>query len=144
MSSPYHTPDPYDGRQNPYANGQPGYGYPQQPPQYGHPQSGYGPGPGYGYPGGPGGPHPTAGEPNQLALASVVLGFISIVGALFCYGGVLGPVSIGLGVAGLARSKRTGTGRNQSIGGIALGALGTAILASFIVLIVVYKKHVAP
>jgi hypothetical protein len=156
VSSPYHTPDPYG--QNPYANGQSphanGQPYPAQypAPQQPRPQAGFGvptagpgtPPPGWAQPPGhpmpapPGVPQP--GEQNQLALASVVLGFISIVGSLFCYGGILGPVSIGLGIAGVNRARRTGVGRSQSLGGIALGALGTAIGTAFIVLFVVYRN----
>jgi hypothetical protein len=146
VSSPYHTPDPY-GQRNPYANGQqyptpgsprPQAGFGTPPPDFGVPPPGWTQQPGHVLPSAPGVPQP--GEQNQLALASVVLGFISIVGSLFCYGGILGPVSIGLGIAGVNRARSTGVGRSQSFGGIALGALGTAIGTAFIILFVVYRK----
>ncbi|MEV4611854.1 DUF4190 domain-containing protein [Kitasatospora sp. NPDC049258] len=131
MSNPYQTPDPYGGfgppqqPQQPYGTPppspyqqpvpQPGYGYPQQQP--------YPPQPGYGqqqpYP-----QQPTA-EPNSMATASLALGFIGIV--ICFYGAMLGPIGLGLGIAGLNRAQRSGVGRTQAIGGIALSTLAILI-----------------
>ncbi len=119
VSNPYQQPNPYGGQQYPPPAHGPAYGYPQapQPPHGGLPH----------------GPQPPAGEPNQLATASVYCGFGSIVGILFCYGGLLGFVGIGLGIAALNRAKRTGTGRGQALGGIALSVIGVMILVAFVV-----------
>ncbi|BFV58876.1 hypothetical protein KCMC57_up39800 [Kitasatospora sp. CMC57] len=117
MSNPYQQqpPDPYGS-----------YGQPQQPytaPQHhqaAYPQPGYQQ-PGYGYP-----QPPVAQAPqNSLAIASLALGFLSI---LICfYGALLGPVGLGLGIAGLSKSKQTGVGRTQAIGGVLLSTLGILI-----------------
>lgn len=118
MSNPYQTPPP----QPPYG----GYGQaPQQP--YGAPQTpppAY-PQPGYGYPQPqPYAPQPVA-EQNGMATASLVLGFLGIV--VCFYGGLLAPIGLGLGIAGLNKSQSTGVGRTQAIGGIALSTLGILI-----------------
>ncbi len=144
MSDPYQPQDPYAN--NPYGpqptpppTPPPGYGYPQQdpyaqqqpqgygyPPQPGYPQQpGYG---GYGY----GGP---TGQNNGIAVASLVVGIISIVGSCF-FGGLIGIVAVGLGIAGLNKSRTTGTGRGQSIAGIATGAVGLLISIVFIIILV--------
>ena len=130
MTSPYQPLDPYYRQpQNPYPTAQPGYGHPQQG------QDGYG----YGYPQQmPMGAPPQTGEQNQLALAAVVIGFISVIGSLFCWGGLLGLPGIGVGIAAIVRSKKTGTGRNQAIGGTVLSALGVLILTVWIVAYVVW------
>lgn len=134
MSNPYHQSDPYGGQpHNPYAGGQPGYGYPQAPqPQqgYGYPQAPYG-----GYGGGP------TGEQNNLAMVSVVLGFVSVVGSFMCYLGLLAPVGIGFGVAALKKARETGTGRNPAIGGIVLSVLGLLITTTVIIAFVVFAKN---
>ncbi|MFJ1703059.1 DUF4190 domain-containing protein [Kitasatospora sp. NPDC088346] len=122
MSNPYQAPDPYGGYgppQQPYGTPppspyqqpvpQPGYGYPQQQP-YQPPQ--------------PYAPQPVA-EPNSMATASLALGFIGIV--ICFYGAMLGPIGLGLGIAGLNRAQRTGVGRTPAIGGIALSTLAILI-----------------
>ncbi|WP_406436733.1 PQQ-binding-like beta-propeller repeat protein [Streptomyces sp. NBC_00631] len=91
-------PPPPNQPPNPYAQ-QPGYGYPQQPPQpgYGYPQQppaqnpyAQQPGYGYGYPGGqpgrPGGPAPAPGGRNNAALLIVVAAVAAI--ALIVGGGI--------------------------------------------------------
>jgi hypothetical protein len=147
VSDPYQPQDPYAN--NPYGpqptpppTPPPVYGYPQQdpyaqqpqqppqgygyPPQPGYPQQpGYG---GYGY----GGP---TGQNNGIAVASLVVGIISIVGSCF-FGGLIGIVAVGLGIAGLNKSKATGTGRGQSIAGIATGAVGLLISIVFIIILI--------
>ncbi|MFC1417069.1 DUF4190 domain-containing protein [Streptacidiphilus cavernicola] len=133
MSDPYQQQDPY--AKNPYGPPpqapQPGYGYPQQDPYqqqqpqgYGYPQQD-----GYGYGGGP------TGQNNGLAIASLVVGIVSVVGVCF-FGWLTGIVAVGLGVAGLNKSKTTGTGRGQAIAGIVCGGIGLLIgLILFVVLI---------
>ena len=150
-SNPYQPQDPYgqspygDQQQPPQAP-QPGYGYPQQTPPpaapygqdpyaqqqqppYGYPQQqGYG---GYQQPG-YGGYGPT-GENNGIAIASMVVGIVSMVGICF-FGGFLGIVAIGLGIPALNKSKTTGTGRNQAIAGIVLGALSLLLAIVFVII----------
>lgn len=120
MSNPYQQPppDPYGSygppQQQPYAPPQP----PQ--PQYGPPQQQPYQQPGFGYP-----PPPPVAPQNSLATASMALGFVSI---LICfYGALLGPVGLGLGIAGISRAQRTGIGRSQAIGGVVLSTLGILI-----------------
>lgn len=133
MSNPYQQPQgPYDPYGRQAGGAQPGYG--QQPygyPQQTHPQAGYQqqppPGP-YGYPGAP-----AVQQPNNLAVASVVTGFISIVGMCIPFAGLLGPVSLALGVGGLSRAKATGVGRNLAIGGVVVGSVATLILVAYVV-----------
>ncbi|MER5862643.1 hypothetical protein [Kitasatospora sp. NPDC002040] len=118
MSNPYQQPPP-----DPYGS----YGPPPQPaqPPYAAPQYQQ---PGYGYPQ----PVQPAPVPNNLAVASMVLGFLSV---LVCfYGALLAPVGLGLGVAGLARAQRTGVGRTQAIGGLVLSVLGLLIGIAAVVL----------
>lgn len=143
MSNPYHRPNPYNGPpQNPYAEGPQGYGYPQgqgQPPLagYGCPRT---PVP---YPARP--PHgagPT-GAQNNLAMVSVILGFISVVGSFMCYLGVIGAVGIGFGVAALKKARETGTGRNAAVGGIVLSVLGLLVTTTLVVgLVISVRKSV--
>jgi hypothetical protein len=149
VSNPYQQPDPYGGYGSPQ---QPGYGTPP-PASYGAPQQGYGYAPqdqpGYGYPPQDQPPYaqqpafvpgPPAPQPNQLATASVALGFVSIL--LVCaYGGVLGLVGLGLGIAGIKRAGRTGVGRNLAIGGLVLNTLAVLITLAVVILgYVVYKS----
>ena len=85
---------------------------PQQPGYTGYQQPGYGYGP--------------TGENNGIALASMIVGIVSIVGICF-FGGFLGLVALGLGIGGLNRSKTTGTGRGQAIAGIVTGSVGVLV-----------------
>ena len=89
--------------------GQPeqGQGQPQFPqyPQQQYPvapplEGGYG----GGYPGGGYGAAPT----NGLALATLILGIVSIVTLLFGFGPLIGLVALILGIFALRRAKRTG------------------------------------
>jgi hypothetical protein len=137
VSDPYQPQDqyannPYGPQPTPPPTPPPGYGYPQpdpyaqpQPQGYGYPQQpGYG---GYNY----GGP---TGQNNGIAVAAMVVGIVSVVFSCF-FGGFIGIVAIGLGIAGLNKSRITGTGRGQSIAGIATGAAGLLIaLVSIVIL----------
>ena len=126
MSNPY-QPDPYGGYgqqppQQPY--GTPQYGapqYPQQQPGYGYPQQQpYAPA------------APVIAQTNSLATASVVLGFVGVLA--FCvFGGFLGLVGAGIGIAALNKSNRTGVGRNAAIGGIVLNVLALLITIGYTV-----------
>ncbi|GAA2130579.1 hypothetical protein GCM10009760_03280 [Kitasatospora kazusensis] len=133
MSSPYQPapPDPYGG----------GHQLPPQPyPQQAYPQQAYpqqpGYGPGYGYPQQPFAAPVPVQVPNSFATASVVLGFIAILFSC-AYGGVLGLVGLGIGIAGLNRSAATGVGRNAAIGGVALNTLAVLITIALVVFLFV-------
>ncbi len=155
MSNPYQPPQgPYDPYGQPQGQGQPQqpqpYGYPQQQPGYGPPPT-YGQQPGYGA--GPAYPQPMPTQPmpypmpvvaptNNLAMPSVVLGFVGIFGLCFAPALLLGPVGLGLGIAALNRSRSTGAGRNQAIGGIVVSSLSILIAVAGIVLLAV--SHQSP
>ncbi|WP_051811624.1 DUF4190 domain-containing protein [Kitasatospora sp. MBT63] len=128
MSNPYQSPDPYGGygppQQQPYGTPPPSpYQQPVPPPvqqpAYGYPQQPYPPQPQPYFP-----PQPAA-EPNSMATAAMALGFAGIV--ICFYGAMLGPIGLGLGIAGLNRAQKTGVGRTQAIGGIALSTLAILI-----------------
>ncbi len=140
VSYPYQTPpppDPYGGQR--HAPPQP---YPPQPAQ------------GYGYPQQPPAGRPFAqpfvqplaqpfaqqpvqvGQPNAYATASVVLGFVAVLFSCV-YGGFLGLIGLGVGIAGVSRSAATGVGRNASIGGIALNLLAVLISIAVVVYLIV-------
>lgn len=139
VSNPYHQPGPYGGQpQQPSAGVGYGYGHNQPYPQgHGAPQQPHG---AYGAPV-PRAPVPVppppvrAGEQTNLAMISVVFGFISIVG-FWLYAGVLAPLGIGFGVAALRRSRRTGVGRNAAIGGILLSVLGLLVSTTIVVALI--------
>lgn len=104
-------------------------------------QPGYGGPPGPGGPGGPGGygAPPPAGIPggteNNLALASVICGGISVV-SLFCccvpfvnyivwvVAPLTGIAAIITGILGLREANETGVRKNEAIAGIAMGSVG--------------------
>ncbi|MDH6578125.1 hypothetical protein [Kitasatospora sp. MAP5-34] len=105
----------------------------QQAPQQPYPPQ---PGQGYGY-GHPQQPHPA--PPNSYATASVVLGFLAVLFSCV-YGGFLGLIGLGVGIAGLNRSAATGVGRNASIGGVALNTLALLITIAMVVLLATVSK----
>lgn len=122
--------------------GTPAGDYPPAGPSYPPPgqasggHAGWGPTPGGGFaPPGVGPPWPSPwqgdqplGEPpgQAMAVASLVVGIVSLPAVLTVVGGVLlGGIALGLGIAALRRSKRTGApGRGLAIGGIVTGAAG--------------------
>lgn len=129
------APGPYPGAPGPYPTGAAaGYPQPPFPQQPAHP--------GGPYPGGQyAGPVPygapaygwTAPPPPQdgLSIASLLVG---VIGLLSCVGVFVGPVALGLGIAGLRRIKVRGTrGRGLAITGIVTGAIGT--LAALLVVL---------
>jgi hypothetical protein len=64
---------------------------------------------------------------NNLATAAFTVGVLSVLS--FCLP-VLGPVAIGLGIAGIRRAKRSGmygSGRSMAVAGIILGAVSVAL-----------------
>jgi hypothetical protein len=78
-------------------------------------------------------------KPNQsLAIASLVLGILSVTLGLCCYFGILtGPISLVLGIISLVQIKNDPAkygGKGFAIGGIVTGALYFAILALLILL----------
>jgi hypothetical protein len=142
VSDPHQPQDPYatnpfEKQPSPPPAAPSGYGYPPQDPYAQQPQEqqpGYPPQPGYGgynY----GGP---VQQSNGIAIASMVVGIVSVVGSCF-FGGFIGIVAIGLGIGGLKRSKNIGTGRGQAIAGIATGAAG--LLISVVLLIVLLATN---
>lgn len=143
VSNPYQTPppDPYGGQTGQPWTPPPGYGpqpgYSQAPPGYGYPTPQQVP---YGMaPTSQGMPFAPAVQPNNLATASVVLGFLSV---LICfYGGLLGPVGLGLGIAGVNRARTTGVGRSAAVGGIVLSVLSILISIAALVFFVVLDQQ---
>ncbi|MEV4561561.1 DUF4190 domain-containing protein [Kitasatospora sp. NPDC049285] len=142
MSNPYQTPDPYGGAGG-YGQPQqqpPGYGYPQQQPpvqDYGYQTQPYpAPQPGYGY---PQQPVPAAPQQNTLATAAAAIGLISVLTSCF-YGGLLGLVGIGVGIAALNKATQTGQGRGVAIGGIVISTLGVLISIALLVFIFVVQN----
>ena len=118
--------------------GAPQYGAPQYgAPQYGAPQYGapgyaqtpppYGAQP-YGY-GQPYAPPPTEG----MAIAS----FVTSTAGLLFFGGLPGPVGLGLGIAALRRIRVNGkAGRGWAIAGIIIGAVGILSMLAIVAYIV--------
>ena len=113
--------------------GSPQYGAPQYgAPQYGPPQP-YGAQPygaqpyGYGQP--PYAPPPTEG----MAIAS----FVTSTAGLLFFGGLPGPVGLGLGIAALRRINTTGkAGRGWAIAGIIVGAVGILWMLAIVAYVV--------
>lgn len=148
MSTPYPPPQgPYDPYGSPPGFGPPQDQQPQQPPYYGYPQqqpASYPQQPTFGQPGYPAqqpmpygypaAPQPDNVQPNNLATASIVLGFLSVFGMCFAPALLLGPVSLGLGIGGLTRANRTGVGRSNAIGGIVVGSIGVLIMIGYVLL----------
>jgi len=140
-----HGQPPYEQQYGQPQYGQPQYGQQQYgQPQYGQPQYGqpgygqqpYGAQPGYGA-GYPGAPAPTEGK----ALASMIVGIVSLV--LACgYGiGLLGsPVALFLGRSSMktidASQGQLG-GRGMAKAGFILGIIGTVLLVLTIIAVVV-------
>lgn len=99
---------------------------------------------------GPGfGPAPTGGGKNQLAMASLVTGAVSVVSTFCCCIPIVGIVAylvvplagvaaVATGVMGLQHANRTGVGKNESIAGIALGGVGVLIGLIGILMLVLY------
>ncbi|MFD0528619.1 hypothetical protein ACFQ1I_19065 [Kitasatospora arboriphila] len=61
-----------------------------------------------------------------------MLGFVAILTSCF-YGGFLGLIGLGVGIAGLNKSNQTGVGRNAAIGGIVLNVLAVLISIAIVV-----------
>lgn len=77
----------------------------------------------------------TAPSGNGLAIAALCVGIASV--PLFMLAVVLGPVAIGLGVAGLRRARRlgsTGQGRSMAVAGIICGLVSLAIFSARVLL----------
>ncbi|MFJ5227260.1 DUF4190 domain-containing protein [Streptomyces sp. NPDC088400] len=135
------------------------YGYPavppvqQQPPAAQQPAAPYGalppygaaPGAAYGYPGYPATGYPGYGQPgwqqppaNGMGVAALVLGIIGVVG--FCMWGlgvILGVLALIFGIIGRRRAHRgEATNGGMALAGIILGAIGMAIGAAFLGLLI--------
>jgi uncharacterized protein DUF4190 len=82
-------------------------------------------------------PRPVSTQ-NTLALASMVLGIVSITIGWCCYFGVItGPVALGLGIYALSQIKKDPKqfgGRGMAIAGIVMGSLYFVFLALIILI----------
>lgn len=96
-----------------------------QPPPAGPPAGGFG--------GAPAQPN------NGLAIASLIVGIISLVMFWLCGLGIIGGiVAVVLGVLGRNKSKQlNGTGAGAAMGGIVTGAIALVVSAVFLVVVVV-------
>lgn len=114
---------------------------PPPPPSYGsapQPPGGAYPPPPSGYPPAPGGYGPPGPQLNKMAMWSMITGIASIVGLCCTFGGLIGIVSIILGMISrgeIAKSNGAQTGTGMAIAGIATGAVAIVI---FVVIIVLY------
>ena len=124
-------------------------GGPPAPQGYGAPPGGYGP------PGGvPGGGVPGGGAENNLALASVICGAISVVSLLCCcvpfvnyivwvVAPLTGIAAIITGILGLREANETGVRKNEAIAGIAMGSVGFVMILVVIAIAVIGLGSVA-
>jgi hypothetical protein len=89
--------------------------------------------------------YPPPGRSNGLAIASLVVG---IVGLALCWipfvGAGLPVVALGLGAAGLGRTRGTGPGRGPGIAGVVLGVLGLLGAVTVTTLFVFLWPKVSP
>jgi hypothetical protein len=75
-------------------------------------------------------PMPVPGDRRGLAIASLVLGIISLCGAIFWFcGGPLAIVAVVLGVL-----SRNSSARSMATAGIILGAIGIVLAIVFVIL----------
>lgn len=131
FASPGDEPSrPQDPQSPPAGYGQPAYGQgPGSPPP-----GGFG-GPAYGAPGGPGF-GPSGSKSNGMAIASLVLGILSILTGFFIIGGLFGIIAIVLGILGLRKAKRGEAGSGGlALAGIVTGTIGL-LLAILLIAIV--------
>lgn len=110
---------------------------------------GFGAPPGGGPPGGmPPMGDPTGGGENNMALASVICGGVSVAGLLCCcipfvnYASYVlvplaGIAAIVTGILGLREANQTGVRKNEAIAGIVMGSIGFVMIAIAIVLAIV-------
>jgi hypothetical protein len=104
-----------------------------QPGSYGAPQQGYPVDP---YSAPPYSAYPVPQSNNGLAIASLITGICGFICSV-----IVPFVAIGLGIAGLNESKRTGVGRGMSIAGICLGAGWLVLTAVWIVFVVIFHNR---
>ncbi len=113
-------------------------------PGGGGPGGGFGP-PGGGVPQAPMGGGPMGGGENNLALASIITGGVSVAGLLCCcipflnYAAYVivpccGLAAIITGILGLREANQTGVRKNEAIAGIVMGSVGFVMIAIAIVL----------
>lgn len=98
--------------------------------------------PGYGY--APGSGYPPAGPAlpsvQGMAVASLVLGILNLVGCCVPFSGVLGVIGLPLGIIALRRisaGQADPSPRGLAIAGIVLSAIGLTITVGLIILVVV-------
>ena len=68
---------------------------------------------------------------NGLAVAALITGLLGFL----CF--VPGLVAVGLGIGGLAQSRRTGVGRGMSIAGICLGLFWCLVAVAILTVVVI-------
>ena len=111
----------------------PSPGYPTPPPAYPTPPPAYPAQPYAGYP-----PRPAKPKTNGLAIASMVLGILSIV--FFCawFFPVLPILAVVFGHIALSQIRKQGTsGRGMALAGLITGYLGLALTVVMIILMIV-------
>ena len=85
-----------------------------------------------------GGPVYSSGPQNGLGVASLVLGILAMLLGLFVFGGLLGAVAIGLGIAGRGRVKQgLADNRGVATAGIITGLIGFLLACLTVTLLVV-------
>jgi hypothetical protein len=117
-------PPPHDPNQPPYGNQPPPGGYGQAPPPGGYDQSGGG---------------SSGSQNNGLAITSLVLGILGLIGGCFCFGGILSPIALVTGMMGRKKADASGGrmgGKGMAMAGIILGIIGTLILLAWIAFII--------
>ena len=86
-------------------------------------------------------PHYTDAKPPKrgMAIASLVLGIISLITSLFAINIITGV--IGIVLAGVFLSKKQREGRGMAIAGLVLNIISIAIFVLFVVVIVVFATQ---
>lgn len=93
-------------------------------------------------------------RPNQLALASLISGAVSVMSSICCCIPIVGMiaylvvplaglVAIVTGALALQEANKTGLGKNEAIAGIALGSVGVLIGLSGVAMLVLYGGMMA-
>ena len=80
----------------------------------------------YGYPGGPYGAYPGAGGTNGFAIASLVLGILTLCGLGSVLAVIFGHIALG------QIKDRNQTGRGLAIAGLVLGYVGIGLVVAYL------------
>ena len=82
----------------------------------------------YGYPGGPYGGYPGAGGTNGLAIASLVLGIVTLCGVGSVLAVIFGHIALN------QIRERNESGRGLAIAGLVLGYVGVGLIVIYLVM----------